>query len=72
MMTSRTRWVLRHRRLITVVRVAVTLLGIATVDESTVSFSKKFTVPRREDFTTNSRILALYPGAGRILRWSPW
>ncbi len=64
MMTSLTRWVLRHRRLVTVAWVVVTLVGIATVGRSTASFSKKFSVPGREGFTTNSRILALYHGGG--------
>ena len=50
MMTSITRWVLGHKRIVTFVWIAVTLVGIATVGSSTSAFSKKFSVPGREGF----------------------
>ncbi len=65
MMTTITRWVLRHRRLVAISWLLVTLVGIATVGKATGSFSNKFTVPGREGFVTNSRIVALYHGGGR-------
>src|SRR5947209_5599705 len=65
MMSSITRWVLAHRRVVTVFWILVTLVGIATVGKSTGAFSKKFSNPGREGFVTNSRILALYHSGGR-------
>ncbi len=64
-MTSITRWVLAHRRLVTFFWILVTLVGIATVGKSTASFSNKFSVPGREGFVTNTQILSLYHGGGR-------
>ncbi len=65
MMTSITRWVLAHRRLVTAFWIVVTLVGMATVSKSTGAFSNKFSVPGREGFVTNSKILALYHDGGR-------
>ncbi len=65
MMTSTTRWVLAHRRIVTTAWILITLLGIATVGQSTSAFSKKFSVPGREGFATNDRILQLFHQGGR-------
>jgi RND superfamily putative drug exporter len=65
MMTSITRWVLAHRRIVTVAWILITLVGIATVGSATNSFSKKFSVPGREGFTTNDKILHTYGNGGR-------
>jgi RND superfamily putative drug exporter len=64
MMTSITRWVLAHRRIVTTFWVLVTLVGIATVGTSTGAFSKTFSVPGREGFVTNSKITRIYHGGG--------
>jgi RND superfamily putative drug exporter len=65
MMTTITRWVLAHRRLVTAFWILITLVGIATVGTSTAAFSNKFSVPGREGFVTNSKILAIYHQGGR-------
>src|SRR5437016_5002890 len=65
MMTSLTRWVLAHKRLVAAFWVLVTLVGIATVGTSTGAFSKKFSVPGREGYQTNSHIVHIYHGGGR-------
>src|SRR5690349_11173990 len=65
MMTSITRWVLGHKRIVTIAWVAITLVGIATVGSSTGAFSKKFSVPGREGFTTNDKIAHIYHQGGR-------
>jgi RND superfamily putative drug exporter len=65
MMTTITRWVLAHRRIVTIFWILVTFVGIATVGKSTGAFSKKFSNPGREGFLTNSRILATYHSGGR-------
>jgi len=64
MITPFTRWILSHKRIVAVFWIAVTLVGIATVGKSTSSFSKTFSVPGREGFTTNARILKTYDGGG--------
>src|SRR5215471_1034196 len=65
MMTSITRWVLAHKRIVTVGWILVTLAGIATVGSATSAFSKKFSVPGREGFTTNDKIAHIYHQGGR-------
>jgi putative drug exporter of the RND superfamily len=65
MMTSITRWVLAHKRIVTSGWILITLVGFATVGTSTSSFSKKFSVPGREGFTTNETIARTYHQGGR-------
>ncbi len=65
MMTVLTRWVLAHKRTVTAFWIVVTIVGIATVGQSTKSFSKQFSVPGREGFQTNSAILKLVHQGGR-------
>jgi putative drug exporter of the RND superfamily len=64
MMTSLTRWVLAHQRLVTVTWIVITLVGIATVSNAVNSFSNQFSVPGREGYTTNQRILHTYHNGG--------
>jgi putative drug exporter of the RND superfamily len=63
-MTAITRWVLAHKRLVTAFWVLVTVVGIASVSSATGAFSNKFTVPGREGFQTNARIVALLHSGG--------
>jgi RND superfamily putative drug exporter len=65
MMTSITRWVLAHKRLVAATWVLITLVGIGTVGSATGAFSKKFSVPGREGFVTNDRIVHLVGNGGR-------
>ena len=55
MMTRITRWVLAHKRIVAAFWIVVTLVGIATVGQSTKSFSKQFSVPGRQGYETNTR-----------------
>ena len=64
MMTSITRWVLAHKRLVTGAWIVLTLVGIATVSNAVGAFSNQFSVPGREGFTTNQRILSTYHNGG--------
>ena len=64
MMTSITRWVLAHKRLVSVAWIVITLVGIATVSNAVNSFSNQFSVPGREGWTTNQRILHTYHNGG--------
>src|SRR5580658_7665091 len=64
MLTSITRWVLAHKRLVTAFWVVVTLVGVVTVNSSIHRFSQSFNVPGREGFETNDRILHTYGNGG--------
>ncbi len=64
MMTSTTRWVLAHKRIVAIAWILLTLVGIGTVGTSTKAFSKKFSVPGREGFVTNDRIARIYHTGG--------
>src|SRR5450755_4508485 len=65
MMTSITRWVLAHRRLVGLLWAVVAIAGIASVNQATKSFSSEFSVPGREGFVTNVQITKLFGGGGR-------
>ena len=64
MMTTITRFVLRHKRAVSAVWILITLAGIATVGSTTSSFSKKFSNPGREGFVTDQRLVTLYGNGG--------
>jgi RND superfamily putative drug exporter len=63
-MTSLTRWVLAHRRLVVAFWVIVTFIGIATSGAATKAMDQHFSVPGREGWVTNEKIKALYGGTG--------
>jgi RND superfamily putative drug exporter len=63
-MPTLTRWVLAHRRAVAGLWIVLTIAGAATVGQATKSFSKSFTVPGREGFVTNERILAAFHAGG--------
>jgi len=65
MLTPITRWVLAHKRLVTIAWIVITLVGIASVGSAIGAFSKKFTVPGREGFTTNDKIAQIFHQGGR-------
>jgi RND superfamily putative drug exporter len=65
MMTSITRWVLGHKRIVALFWVVVTLAGAASVNRAVASFSNQFSVPGHEGYETNSAILRLFGGGGR-------
>ena len=64
MMTSTTRWVLAHKRIVAAAWILITLVGIASVGSATKAFSNKFSVPGREGFVTNARIARIYHAGG--------
>jgi RND superfamily putative drug exporter len=63
-MTTLTRWVLAHRRTVAALWIVLTVAGAATVGQATKSFSKTFTVPGREGFITNQRIVGAFHAGG--------
>jgi RND superfamily putative drug exporter len=64
MMTSITRFVLGHKRLVTIAWILITIVGIATVGQSINSFSKKFSNPGSEAFVTNQKLVHVYGQGG--------
>src|SRR5579859_2669029 len=64
MMTTITRFVLRHKRAVSLVWLVITVAGLATVSSTANSLSKKFSNPGREGFVTDQRIVRLYGNGG--------
>jgi putative drug exporter of the RND superfamily len=64
-MTTITRWVLAHKRWVAAFWIVVTIVGVATVGQSTKSFSSEFSVPGRQGYETNSQIQRLFGQGGR-------
>src|SRR5436309_2954779 len=59
-----TRWVLAHKRIVTVFWVALTLVGIASASSATKAMDQKFSVPGKEGWETNVTIAQLFGGTG--------
>ncbi len=59
-----TRFVLRHRRLVAIFWLILTVAGIAFVGKATNAFSDQFSVPGREGFETNGAIVRSYGNGG--------
>jgi putative drug exporter of the RND superfamily len=64
-MTFITRQVLAHKRIVAAFWIVITVVGIATVSQSTKSFSKQFSVPGRPGYETNNAILKTFHQGGR-------
>jgi RND superfamily putative drug exporter len=63
-MSSLTRWVLAHRRLVVGFWIVLTLVGIGTSGAATKAMKQKFSVPGREGWETNQAIARAYHGTG--------
>ena len=61
-----TRWVLAHRRLVVAFWLLVTLVGAAFASSATGALSKTFSVPGREGFEANQRILGTFHAGGNV------
>ncbi len=59
-----TRWTLRHRRLVVIAWLVLTIVGIATVNNATKAMDQKFSVPGREGWETNAQIAQIYNQTG--------
>jgi putative drug exporter of the RND superfamily len=64
MMSSITRWVLAHKRLVAVFWIAVTLIGIGSASSATKALKQKFSVPGKEGWITNTQIAKDFRGTG--------
>src|SRR4051812_38730732 len=63
-MSSITRWVLAHKRTVTLFWLVLTLVGIASADSATKALDQKFSVPGKEGWETNVAIADRFGGTG--------
>jgi len=63
-MTSITRWVLAHKRIVVGFWVVLTLVGGASAGSATKALKQKFSVPGKEGFQTNQQIARDFHGTG--------
>jgi RND superfamily putative drug exporter len=63
-MSSITRWVLAHKRIVVLFWIVTTIVGIATVNKAVNAMDQKFSVPGKESWETNVKITQLYGGTG--------
>src|ERR1700683_4420325 len=63
-MTSLTRWVLAHKRIVVAFWVVLTLVGGASAGSATKALKQKFSVPGKEGFVTNQQIARDFHGTG--------
>jgi len=64
--TTLTRWVLRHKKLVTGLWVLVTIAAFASIQPASDTLSEEFPVPGREGFETNRQIASIYGNGGNI------
>ena len=59
-MTTLTRWVLAHKKLVVALWAVLTVAGFAAMGPADRAFEQRFDIPGREAFVANSRIVATY------------
>ena len=64
LLSSITRWVLAHKRIVVLFWVVLTVVGIATVNKATQAMDQKFSVPGKEGWETNVAITQHFHGTG--------
>ncbi len=73
-MTSLTRWVLAHKRLVVIGWIVLTIAGIAAAGPASKALKTQFSVPDKESWNTNDEIAKSYGsdrnGTSRWFRWS--
>ena len=65
-MTTLTRWVLRHKKLVLGLWVVLALAGFAAMKPAGDALSTSFNIPGSEAFDANSRIAAVYGNGGDV------
>jgi RND superfamily putative drug exporter len=63
-MTSLTRWVLAHKRIVVIFWVLVTVVGMASAGPATKALKQKFSVPGKEGWVANQQIARDFHGTG--------
>jgi RND superfamily putative drug exporter len=62
MMSSLTRWVLRHKRTVVITWIALTIAGIAAAGPASDALENDFSIPDKESWKTNVQIAERYGG----------
>src|SRR5689334_18650168 len=65
-MTTLTRWVLGHKKLVVSLWAVLTVAGIAATGPADKAFQQQFNIPGKEAFTANSQIVKTYGNGGDI------
>ena len=65
-MTTLTRWVLGHKKLVVALWAVLTVAGIAAIGPADRSFEQQFNLPGKEAFVANSRIAKAYGSGGDV------
>src|SRR4051794_28113221 len=63
-MAPLTRWVLAHKRIVTLTWLLLLFAGIAAAGPASKALDQKFSVPKKEGWETNQAIAKLYGGTG--------
>ncbi|MGA8746579.1 MAG: MMPL family transporter [Solirubrobacterales bacterium] len=63
-MSSITRWVLAHKRIVTLFWIVLTVVGMASANSATKAMNQKFSVPGKEGWETNVAIKEHFNGTG--------
>src|SRR5690242_11058009 len=63
-MSTITRWVLGHKKLVVAAWVVLTVAGVAAMGPANRSFEQQFNLPGREAFAANSQIAKTYGSGG--------
>ncbi len=63
-MAGLTRWVLAHKRIVTISWILLTIAGVAAAGPATEALEPEFSVPDKEGWETNQVIAANYGGTG--------
>ncbi|MGZ6694452.1 MAG: MMPL family transporter, partial [Solirubrobacteraceae bacterium] len=65
-MTTVTRWVLAHKKLVIALWATLTVAGVAAMGPADRSFEQQFNLPGKEAFAANSRIAKTYGNGGDV------
>jgi RND superfamily putative drug exporter len=65
-MTTLTRWVLDHKKLVVALWVVLAAVGVAAMGPASRSFEQRFDIPGREAFAANGQIVRTYGSGGDI------
>jgi RND superfamily putative drug exporter len=63
-LSSLTRWVLAHKRIVVISWILLTIAGIMAAGPASRALDQKFSVPKKEGWETNQAIAAHYNGTG--------
>jgi putative drug exporter of the RND superfamily len=65
-MTTLTRWVLAHKKLVVALWAVLTVAGVAAIGPANRSFEQQFNIPGKEAFVANSQIAKTYGSGGDV------